>query len=118
MAGFSVAGRQFRTKADYNAALRDQSKIEKIKSEVNMEQPGEVITLSSALEKGAYPFYTMVGRDFCDEIHELAQDYIKQGFDENSRIDPARYKKMQRKAQKKNRKGTGGKNAGTAKDGR
>ena len=118
MAGFSVAGRQFRTEADYNAALRDQSIIERIKAEVNMDQPGEVIALSFELRKETYMFHTMVGRDFCDEIHELAQDYMKQGYNKNSRIDPAKLKKMQRKAEKKNRKATGDKNADTVKSSR
>ena len=41
MADFSVAGRQFRTQADYKAALRDQTQIDTIKTKVNMDQPGE-----------------------------------------------------------------------------
>ena len=43
MAGLEVAGRRFRTEADYRAGLRDQARIEKIRTQVNMEQPGEVI---------------------------------------------------------------------------
>ena len=104
MADFNVAGRQFRTKADYSAALRDQAIIEKIKEKVHMEQPGEVITLSFELKKGLYRFSTMVGTDFCDEIYEMAQDYILQGYNKDSRIDLAKQRKMQLKAEKKNRK--------------
>ena len=37
MAGFEVAGRKFRTEADYKAALRDKAKIDEIKKQVNME---------------------------------------------------------------------------------
>ena len=36
MAGFSVAGRQFRTQEDYHAALRDQEKIDEIRAKVNI----------------------------------------------------------------------------------
>lgn len=115
MADFNVAGRQFRTKADYDAALRDQAIIGKIKEKVNMEQPGEVITLSYELEKGTYRFTTMVGTDFCDEIHEMAQDYITQGYNKDSRIDLAKQRKKQLKAEKKNRKAEGRKSADAVK---
>ena len=73
MAGFSVAGRQFRTQEDYHAALRDQEKIDEIRAKVNMEQPGEVIRLSADIQAGKYHFMTMVGNDFDDEIYELAE---------------------------------------------
>ena len=62
MADLSVAGRQFRTQADYNAALRDQKQIEAIKAKVNMEQPGEVISLYEDLKAGKYRLMTLVGR--------------------------------------------------------
>ena len=73
MAGLEVAGRRFRTETDYQAALRDQAKIDKIKTQVNMEQPGEVITLYADMQSGKYRFETAVGNDFDDEIYELAQ---------------------------------------------
>lgn len=86
MADFSVAGRQFRTQADYKAALRDQAQIEAIKAKVNMDQPGEVITLSADLKAGKYKFTTLVGRDFKEEIQELAGKYTKQGYTKDSKI--------------------------------
>ena len=86
MEGFEVAGRRFRTEADYRAALRDQAKIEEIKTQINMEQPGEVITLYAEMEAGKYRFETAVGNDFDDEIYELAQDYKRQGYDCNSKL--------------------------------
>lgn len=86
MAGFEVAGRKFRTEADYKAALRDQAKIEEIKSKVNMQQPGEVITLYTDMQMGKYRFETTVGNDFDDEIYELAQKYKSQGYNKDSRI--------------------------------
>ncbi len=86
MEGFEVAGRRFRTEADYRAALRDQAKIEEIKAQINMEQPGEVITLYAEMEAGEYRFETAVGNDFDDEIYELAQDYKRQGYDCNSKL--------------------------------
>ena len=86
MTGFQVAGRRLRTEAEYKAALRDQERIQKIRSQVDMEQPGEVITLYSDMQAGKYRFETVVGNDFDDEIFELAERYKKEGYNKNSRI--------------------------------
>ncbi|MCM1144683.1 MAG: class B sortase, partial [Lachnoclostridium sp.] len=102
MADFRVAGRQFRTQADYNAALRDQAQIEAIKAKVNMQQPGEVIALSEQLSSGKYRLTTMVGRDFKEEIQELADKYQKQGYTKESKVKPS---KQQKKAQKQKKSG-------------
>ncbi len=104
MTGFSVAGRQFRTQADYNAALRDQAQIDAIRGKVNMEQPGEVIRLSADLQAGKYHFTTMVGNDFDDEIYELAEKYKKQGYTKDSKIKISKKKQKSKlkKAEKKN----------------
>lgn len=100
MADFSVAGRQFRTKADYNAALQDQVQIEAIKAKINMEQPGEVISLSQDLADGKYRMKTLVGRDFIEEVHELAKEYEKQGYTKDSRIKLSKQKKKIDKSKK------------------
>lgn len=77
----TVAGRQFRTKADYEAALRDQKKIEIIKSKTDMNNPKAVLELYAQMQAGAYHFETMVGNDFDDVIYELAEKYKKQPQD-------------------------------------
>lgn len=104
MAGFEVAGRKFRTEADYKAALRDQAKIEEIKSKVNMQQPGEVITLYTEMQTGSYRFETTVGNDFDDEIYELAQKYKSQGYNKDSRISVKKKKKSSQKGKETPRK--------------
>ncbi len=108
MEGFEVAGRRFRTQADYRAALRDKAKIDEIKTKVNMEQPGEVITLYAEMEAGKYRFETAVGNDFDDEIYEMAQEYKRQGYHKDSRL-PAGKKKASKKRGKA-AKQTSGKN--------
>ncbi|MDE6750274.1 MAG: class B sortase [Lachnospiraceae bacterium] len=100
MADFSVAGRQFRTKADYNAALQDQAQIEAIKAKINMQQPGEVIGLLQDLSVGKYHMKTLVGRDFIEEINELAEKYIKQGYTKDSKIKLSKQKKLTAKTNK------------------
>lgn len=86
MAGFQVAGRRLRTEAEYQAALRDQALIQKIRSQIHFEQPGEVISLCDDMKAGKYRFETVVGNDFDDEIFELAEKYKKQGYNKNSRL--------------------------------
>lgn len=100
MAGFEVAGRRLRTEADYKAALRDQELIQKIRSQVDMEQPGAVITLYSDMQAGKYRFETVVGNDFDDEIYELAEKYKSQGYHKDSRISSR--KKRGKKPKQKN----------------
>lgn len=97
MEGFEVAGRKFRTVADYNAALRDQKKIQQIKKQIHLEQPGEVITLYQEMQSGKYRFETMVGNDFDDEIYELATQYKKQGYTADSRLNGKARKKTAKK---------------------
>ena len=95
MADFNVAGRQFRTQSDYNAALRDLKQIEAIKAKINMEQPGEVISLAEEIKAGKYRLTTIVGTDFKEEIQELADKYKKQGYTKDSKIKVSKQKKKQ-----------------------
>ena len=78
MSGYEAAGRRFRTESEYKAAKRDLKLIEEIKSNVHMEQPGEVISLCDALAEGKYRFESVIGNDFDDEIYELAEKYKSQ----------------------------------------
>lgn len=71
--GFEVEGRQFRVRADYEAALRDKEKIDKIRRKVNFKNKDEVLKLYSDLETGVYRFESLVGDDFDDEVFELAE---------------------------------------------
>lgn len=112
MEGLEVAGRRFRTEADYRAALRDQAKIEKIKAKVNMEQPGEVITLYMDMQSGRYRFETAVGNDFDDEIYERATEYKRQGYTKDSILPSEKGKKPGRVfAKRQERDRAGGKPA-------
>ena len=100
MDGFEVAGRRFRTEADYRAALRDQDRIDAIKARVDMEQPGEVIALYADMQAGKYRFETIVGNDFDDEIYELAQEYKRRGFEAGGSAVTAKQRKKDRKTPK------------------
>lgn len=97
MSGYELAGRRFRTESEYQAAKRDLKLIEKIKSDVHMEQPGEVISLSEALAAGQYRFESAIGSEFDDEIYELSEKYKSQGYKKDSRLPEG--KRARKKAQ-------------------
>lgn len=98
--GHIVAGRQFRTKTDYEAALRDKKKIDRICSEYDLKDPKAVLELYGKLKAGDYRFETMVGNDFDDKVYELAErqkagkENGKEGRKEKGR---AKGKKVQKK---------------------
>ena len=76
----TVEGRRFRTRSDYEAALRDQKKIERIKAETDLNSPRQIYELFSELQSGAYRFESVIGTDFDDEIYEIVENLRKQGI--------------------------------------
>ena len=76
----TVLGRRFRSRSDYEAALRDQKKIERIKAETDLNSPKQIYELFSELQSGVYRFETAVGTDFDDEIYEAVEKLKKQGI--------------------------------------
>lgn len=76
----TVAGRRFRTRKDYEAALRDEEKIKHIKTEKDLNNPKQLYELFSELKSGTYRFETIVGTDFDDEIYEKVEDLKKRGI--------------------------------------
>ncbi len=76
----TVLGRRFRSRSDYEAALRDRKKIERIKAETDLNSPKQIYELFSELQSGVYRFETAVGTDFDDEIYEAVEKLKKQGI--------------------------------------
>ena len=99
----TVAGRRFRTRADYEAALRDQKKIERIKAETDLDNPKQIYELLKDLQSGSYRFETIVGRDFDDEIYEKAEVLKKQGItpENAAKTVKADKKKKEKRSKKK-----------------
>lgn len=95
----TVAGRRFRTRADYEAALRDQKKIEGIRSHTNFNSPKQVYELFNELQNGIYRFETAVGTDFDDEIYELVEKLKAAGItaDQAEDIKPVKGKRKKQK---------------------
>lgn len=101
----TVAGRRFRTRADYEAALRDQKKIERIKAETDLNSPRQIYELFSELQSGIYRFETAIGTDFDDEIYEKVEILKKKGITAENATDKVVV------SDKKNRKGKENENA-------
>ncbi len=93
----TVSGRQFRTKADYEAALRDKKKIDIIRSKTDLKNPKEVFALYEQMRGGTYRFETAVGNDFDDEVYELVERYKRQ---ENNGKGKNKNKKKRNKSHK------------------
>ena len=88
MNDYSVRGRIFRTGNDYQAALRDEKKIELIlKRYENADKNGKENILN-VLNRGEVKFETLLGDDFLDEIEEIHAEYLSNAAvnDKNKKI--------------------------------
>lgn len=66
----SVGGVRFRTRADYEAALRDQKKIDEIRAQVDFNNKKQLEGLFNEMQTGVYRFETIIGTHFDDEVYE------------------------------------------------
>lgn len=66
----SVGGVRFRTRADYEAALRDQKKIDEIRAQVDFNNKKQLEGLFNEMQAGVYWFETIIGTHFDDEVYE------------------------------------------------
>lgn len=102
--GFVVEGRQFRIRADYEAALRDKEIIDRIRNEVDFKNKDDILTLYGKLENGEYKFESVVGNDFDDEIFELVQKIRKGTFEDKVAEDKGKRNKKTADNKKRNGK--------------
>lgn len=93
--GWNVAGRQFRTRSDYEAACRDERKIDTLKTRYKLDDPNQVSALHKELQSGRIRFETMVGDDFIYEIEQMAKNAVPD----------AKKKKQKKSVQKTEKKG-------------
>ena len=66
----SVGGVRFRTRTDYEAALRDQKKIDEIRAQVDFNNKKQLEGLFNEMQAGVYRFETIIGTHFDDEVYE------------------------------------------------
>lgn len=70
---YIVEGRQFRTEADYNRAIRDKELIDRLRKETQGYDRTQLERLKVDLHNGKYKFLTLLGQDYADEVEELLQ---------------------------------------------
>lgn len=68
---WTIEGRRFRSREEYQAALRDKELIDAITGELKLDDPKDIEKLYMKLKNGKYEFETIVGRQFDDNIYEL-----------------------------------------------
>ena len=105
-----VMGRSFRTKQDYDLALRDAERIDRLKKNTDFDNIEEVRELLEELHTRQIRFMTLLGDDFIEEVEER-ELYLVQ--------NPPQAKKKKGKAikaDKKTAKGTTGSKASTQKE--
>ncbi len=96
----TVAGRKFRTHAEYEAALRDEHKIKEIKVKFDLDKKADVFQLYQELQTGSFSFETPVGNDFDDEIFDLVEQF-KAGTIKEKSTKAAKDKKKKREQKTK-----------------
>ena len=74
-----VGGHKFTDINDYNAALEDTRLINRLRAQVDMNNPASVRKLYASMQSGEVRFRTVVGRDFDDELYDLIQEMEKNG---------------------------------------
>ena len=70
---YSVRGRSFRTASDYQAALRDQQKIQTVEKKYGMLDRAGRENLIGIIQQGRLKFETLLGNDFLEELEERFQ---------------------------------------------
>ena len=75
---WTIDGRRFRSREEYEAALRDKQLVDKIIGSLSLDNPENIEKIYHELRVGKYRFESIVGRQFDDNIYELYTRIKKQ----------------------------------------
>ena len=100
---YSVRGRSFRTASDYQAALRDQQKIQTVEKKYGMLDRAGRENLIGIIQQGKLKFETLLGDDFLEELEERFQS--EQPVKKTKKKKPAAKKKKPVKKKASNASG-------------
>lgn len=101
----SVGGVRFRTRADYEAALRDQKKIDEIRAHVDFNNKKQLEGLFNEMQAGGCRFETIIGTHFDDEVYEKLEQ-LKKNPSTQKKEKKQSLKKTGRKDQQKEKRAT------------
>lgn len=79
---WKAGGHNFRTKAEYEAALRDLEKIRLLKGKTNYSKKESILELYNRMQTGGISFETVLGREFDDEVYEQVRKIRAGSFEE------------------------------------
>lgn len=108
-----VSGRQFRSAADYEAALKDAAYIDALKKRYDLNTKEGITAFLQDLRNKKYRFRTILGQDLKEELEELLEQKKKEAAadigNKSKKGGPARSKAGSgtRMTAEKRRKGTG-----------
>lgn len=68
---WTIEGRRFKSREEYQAALRDKELIDSITGNLKLDNPKDIEKLYMELKKNNYQFESIVGRQFDDNVYEL-----------------------------------------------
>ena len=98
---WTVEGRNFSNKRDYEAALRDKKKIDVLREKTNFNNADSIMELYRNLQTKSMHFETVVGRDFDDEIYEFVQKIRRGEFKVEKSVKVKKTGKTQKGTDKK-----------------
>lgn len=76
---YQVLDYTFKTKSEYEAALKDLKIVEELKKQYQLKTPKDFVELYQELQNGTIVFETIVGRNFDDEIYATVEKLKKNG---------------------------------------
>lgn len=82
---WTIDGRRFRSREEYESALRDKQLVDKIIGSLSLDNPEHIEKIYHELRVGKYRFESIVGRQFDDNIYELYTRMKKQKEQEELR---------------------------------
>lgn len=85
MSDYRVRGRVFRTQSDFQAAVRDQNKIERIQLRYEEADLSGKEHILNVLRKGDIKFETLVGSDFFEELEDRHKKFIAEDGNKSSK---------------------------------
>lgn len=80
---FPVSRKKFRTQADYEAAMRDKRKINRLLQEHDTATEKGIRDLYRVMSSGEIRFETDLGKSFDDSVYELYKDHKRMTNEEN-----------------------------------
>lgn len=98
---WTVGERSFFSKSEYEAALRDQKKVEMLKGKTDFSREESIMALYRTIKTRNFGFETVIGRDFDDEVYEIVTSIKNGTFQQEKNTKSQGVRKVKKNAVKK-----------------